>query len=150
MFWDNFIKLCNQINKSPTSVISDLGISRGSVTHWKSGKVPHHDTLLKIANHFGVTVDYLLGKTDVPNSPETATTPTDTLSPHETEVIKAYRAQPDMQPAVDKILGVIEDGYILLYDAAQSENNRPPRITKMTVERWEALKNAPETDDDLL
>ena len=79
MFWDNFIKLCNQINKSPTSVISDLGISRGSVTHWKSGKVPHHDTLLKIANHFDVTVDYLLGKTDDPTAPELKSNASDTL-----------------------------------------------------------------------
>ena len=61
MFWDNFIKLCEQINKSPTAVISELGISRGSVTHWKAGKVPHHATLLKIADYFNVTVDYLLG-----------------------------------------------------------------------------------------
>lgn len=60
MFWNNFISLCEQIGKSPTSVISELGISRGSVTHWRAGKVPLHATLLKIADYFGVTVDDLL------------------------------------------------------------------------------------------
>lgn len=68
MFWNNFVKLCNKIGKSPTAVISELNISRGSVTHWKAGKVPHHSTLLKIADYFGVSVDYLL-KTDEQPSP---------------------------------------------------------------------------------
>lgn len=67
MFWNNFVNLCNNKGKSPTAVISELGISRGSVTHWRTGKVPHHNTLLKIADYFNVTVDYLLGKTDDPS-----------------------------------------------------------------------------------
>ena len=75
MFWENFIELCNNKNKTPTSVISELNISRGSVTHWKSGKVPHHNTLIKIADYFGVSVDYLLGKTDTPESPKSALSP---------------------------------------------------------------------------
>ena len=47
---------------SANAVAKVLGCSSGSVTSWKNGKVPHHGTLLKIAKHFGVSVDYLLGK----------------------------------------------------------------------------------------
>ena len=39
----------------------DLGLSRSLFSDWKSGKsMPKTDKLLKIANYFGVTVDYFL------------------------------------------------------------------------------------------
>ena len=60
MFWENFVKLCENARKSPTGVVSELQISRGSVTHWKMGKVPHHSTLITIADYFGVSQATLL------------------------------------------------------------------------------------------
>lgn len=89
MFWNNFIKLCEQINKSPTAVISELGISRGSVTHWKAGKVPHHSTLIKIADYFKVTVDYLIGSS-VP-APEIKSNAI-ILDPAKTRMIPVYES----------------------------------------------------------
>jgi transcriptional regulator with XRE-family HTH domain len=62
MFWENFIKLCAEKGKTPTSVVLDLGYSKGTVTHWKNGHVPQVLALHKIADYFGVTVEYLLGK----------------------------------------------------------------------------------------
>lgn len=62
MFWSNFLRLCSERKKSPTSVITELEISRGSVTNWKNGKTPHAATIQKIADYFGVPVDQLLGK----------------------------------------------------------------------------------------
>ena len=62
MFWSNFLRLCNERKKSPTSVITELKISRGSVTNWKNGKTPHATTIQKIADYFDVPVDRLLGK----------------------------------------------------------------------------------------
>ena len=61
MFWKNFLILCNERGISPTAVVVELGLSRGSVTSWKEGKMPYQRTLQKLANYFGVTVDYLLG-----------------------------------------------------------------------------------------
>lgn len=60
MFWKNFINLCNDKNISPTTVVTALKISRGSVTGWKKGTVPTDTTLQKIADYFGVTPEYLL------------------------------------------------------------------------------------------
>lgn len=60
MFWETFLELCNKKSTKPNPVAKELGISSGAVTSWKNGKVPHHSTLIKIADYFEVTVDYLL------------------------------------------------------------------------------------------
>lgn len=64
MFWKIFLELCEKNNIKPTAVVVKLNLSRGSVTHWKAGKVPKTPALIKIADYFGVTVEYLLGKED--------------------------------------------------------------------------------------
>lgn len=44
-----------------------LGIDRSTYTKYESGKSkPDSDMLIKIADYFGVSIDYLLGRTDVP------------------------------------------------------------------------------------
>ena len=69
MFWDNFVALCNENDTKPNPVAKQLGLSSGSVTSWKNGKVPHHSTLLKIADYFNVSVDYLLtGQKETPTA----------------------------------------------------------------------------------
>lgn len=62
MFWNNFVILCNKIGKSPNGVCADLGYSTAIATKWKNGAVPRDTTLKKIADYFGVSVDYLQGK----------------------------------------------------------------------------------------
>ena len=62
MFWKIFLELCVGNNISPNALAKELKISSGAVTKWKDGSVPHHSTLLKIANYFNVTVEYLLGE----------------------------------------------------------------------------------------
>ncbi len=62
MFWETFSELCAEKKVKPGRVAREIGVSNSATTHWKSGKVPHYDTLLKIADYFGVSVDYLLGK----------------------------------------------------------------------------------------
>ncbi len=64
MFWERFFELCRRVGKSPNSVARELGISSGAITSWKRGVVPHHGTLIKIAEYFGVTVDHLLGSSE--------------------------------------------------------------------------------------
>lgn len=61
MFWDNFMRLCNQAGKYPNTVAAEVGVkSTGTVTGWKNGANPRQTVLLKLADYFGVTVDYLL------------------------------------------------------------------------------------------
>lgn len=62
IFFERFAELCKEIGETPNSIAKILGISSGSVTAWKNGTEPRNKTLSAIADHFGVTTDYLLGK----------------------------------------------------------------------------------------
>ncbi len=57
--------------------------------------------LLIICRSLGVSVERFYG--DYIDSQKTL----NTLTPHETKVLTAYREQPEMQHAVDKLLGVV-------------------------------------------
>ena len=59
MFYDNYVRLCNSVNKSPSAVAIEIGISKPTVTRWKSGSVPTHATVVKVADYFGVPVEDL-------------------------------------------------------------------------------------------
>lgn len=74
MFWEIYSNLCASRKSSPNRVAKELSISSGAVTEWKKGRTPQSSTLQKIADYFGVTVDYLLGK-------EPSPVPTSNLSP---------------------------------------------------------------------
>lgn len=56
----------------------------------------------------------------------------DKLSDHEKKVILAYRNKVDMQPAVDRLLGVEDEVLIPTVKAARSDgNNQPIEIVKL-------------------
>ena len=46
----------------------EIGLSTAIATKWKNGSIPKGDILVKIADYFDCSVDYLLGRTDNPNS----------------------------------------------------------------------------------
>ena len=104
-------------------------------------RFPEPETLVKISKIFGVDINYLFG---------IITKPGLTLTPHETKVMTAYRSQPEMQPAVDKLLGVDMDGYVTVYAAANSASNHKHTITRIPKEKWDEIENEPNTDEELL
>ena len=58
---NNFKKLRD--NKSQALVASELGISQRAYSNYENGtREPDFTTLAKIADHFGVSIDYLLGR----------------------------------------------------------------------------------------
>lgn len=59
MFYNNYVRLCNLIKKTPSAVAIEMGISKPTVTRWKSGSKPNHATALKVADYFGVPVEYM-------------------------------------------------------------------------------------------
>lgn len=65
MFWDNFYNACLAKNIKPSAVVQKLGLSGGSVTTWKK-RPPSAETLLLLADYLDCSVDYLLGRTEVP------------------------------------------------------------------------------------
>lgn len=72
------------------------------------------------------------------------------LTEHELKLLKAYRSQPQMQNAVDRLLGISDGSEFTVYAAAKSTDDHAPRMIKKSKEEWAAIENAPDTDDDLL
>ena len=62
MFYDNYVRLCNSVNKSPSAVAMEIGIAKPTVSRWKTGSKPNHATALKVADYFGVPVSELTGE----------------------------------------------------------------------------------------
>lgn len=61
MFYENYVKLCNSINKKPSAVALEIGISKSIVSRWKNGGGLTDATAQKVAEYFGITVEELLG-----------------------------------------------------------------------------------------
>ncbi|MBQ7767589.1 MAG: helix-turn-helix transcriptional regulator [Oscillospiraceae bacterium] len=57
-------ELCKENNESITTMCKEAGVSRASLSDLKMGRNQSlsAETLSKIAAHFGVSVDYLLGE----------------------------------------------------------------------------------------
>lgn len=62
MFWDNFYDLCLKNGSSPNKIAKEIGISSGAITKWKNGTEPTPSKARLIADYFGVSVDYLIGR----------------------------------------------------------------------------------------
>ena len=68
MFWNKFVELCEMNNIKPNPLGKELGVSSASLTKWKNGAIPGAETLVKIADRFDVSVDYLLDRTEQKNA----------------------------------------------------------------------------------
>ncbi len=69
-FYSRFEQLCNDRGVTPTQAARDNGISQPAVAMWKKrNSTPQANTVQKLADYFGVSVDYLLngeGKAPIP------------------------------------------------------------------------------------
>lgn len=68
MFYDNFLRLCNQKGVSPSAAVVEMGFQKSVVTRWKKS-IPTDANKLKIANYFGVSVDELIGDAENEKKP---------------------------------------------------------------------------------
>lgn len=66
MFYERFVQLCAGNNEKPTTVLKKIGVSSGNLNNWKNGTSVKSDILMQLSEHFNVSVDYLLGRTDEP------------------------------------------------------------------------------------
>ena len=63
LFYDIFCSLCQAHGLKPGGAAAKIGFSRGNINAWKNnGSSPRHDLLVRIADYFDVSTDYLLGK----------------------------------------------------------------------------------------
>ena len=108
MFWDNFVILCNNKGESPNRVCANLGYSTAIASKWKNGSIPRDTTLKKIADYFGITVDYLIGKTEEPLPRPEIKGNAIILDPSKTRMIPVYES-------VSAGFGTIPQNLILEY-----------------------------------
>lgn len=66
--FDRVKSLANSQGVSISRLEEDLGFGKNSLYSWKT-KTPNGDRLAKVADYFGVTTDYLLGRDDPEQQP---------------------------------------------------------------------------------
>ncbi len=94
--YEIFVKLLEKYGVTAYKVSKATGIAGSTFTDWKNGRsVPKQDKLQKIADYFGVTVDYLITGVEEPQQKEIVLTPKD---------------ERDIAKDLDRIMGEIRKG----------------------------------------
>lgn len=87
-----------------------LGITKTGISYWENGRsVPDNEMLLKLADFFDVSIDYLLGKTDIETKIDKSTYYGDY-----DEVVEYLKDNPEHLDAYKRILN--DDHFALLFD----------------------------------
>lgn len=142
------IKQCRKAKHlTQKELASVLGTSASTVGMYEQNRrEPDIATLIQLATFFTISVDELLGLTNGRTHHDSF----GELTQQDRILLRAYHEQTDLQPAVNRLLGLEENGRILLWTAASSAHHQPEQVIAMEKSEWEAIKSAPETDDPLL
>ncbi|AYG01332.1 helix-turn-helix domain-containing protein [Lactococcus allomyrinae] len=84
MFYEILQELAKKNKKSLNQIESDLGLSKNTLYNYKKS-IPTGDKLSELAEYFGVTVDYLLGREESKNNEE--------LTEEENDLVAAFRME---------------------------------------------------------
>lgn len=69
MFMNIFIDFIQKKSITPYRLAKETGISQGLMNEYKNGKrQPNLQNIIKIADYLDCSVDYLVGRTDNPDS----------------------------------------------------------------------------------
>ena len=67
-------KLRTEKKYSQKDLATILDVAQNTISNWEKGvREPDHSTLIKLSDHFNVSIDYLLGRTNIRNPYETET-----------------------------------------------------------------------------
>lgn len=119
----NIDLLSAQKGVNKTNALAECGAGKNFISNIMKGSDPSIAKVEQVADYYGVSIDYLLGRTTAPElSMQFQTT-------KEQQLIAAYKAHPELQLAVDKLLGIDE---VTVYAAARSSSDEPPHKVKMS------------------
>lgn len=139
LIFNRIIDLCDKKNITVSNIVDMFATSKSAMTAWKKGNILP-DTLAKIAEYFGVSVDYLTtGKGEI------------TLTPNELEMLEIYQKFNEHEQA--KLIGRLEE----IYDRKMREENIGVQVARtidgepvrqpVTPEILEQIKKLPEDTD---
>lgn len=81
MFYDRLVTLCRLNGTNITEVaVTHLQVASSAPAGWKKGASPRSDVVIRAAEYFGVSADYLLGLTDLPVPPTSSPATEDVCS----------------------------------------------------------------------
>lgn len=83
IFYDEYIRLCNSISKSPTAVAKEMGLAGAHVTKWKKGSTPTDATILKVCDYFNLPHDHFSAEKQKEKAASPTSSPSD--GPEETK-----------------------------------------------------------------
>ncbi len=147
-----------------TQAAQKIGVSDGTYKNYEQGKrEPNGDKIVTIANAFGVTTDYLLGRPDAkpPEDPIKLAAQEFHLDSAQRGILAAYLyMDPDDRKQFIAYIKQIVDGVdkedkselkmSRVYEAARSTNpNNAPHFAEYPEEELKKLDDDPDTDFDL-
>lgn len=125
-FKDLIYRRRKELGLTMEDVAKVVGVSKATVKRWESGEIENikRDKIVSLADALHTTPAYLMGWVDNETSDIE-------LSVNEKQLVLAYRNHPEMQDAVNKLLG-IDDNSIIADDIVKTINNakKVPLIKK--------------------
>lgn len=95
LLFDNVKNLCQSKNITIAQLEREVGVGSSSIQKWKKTS-PSAENLIKVADYFGVTVDYLLGRNC-------------TVSTKGRDLAKKFDALPSTKQAlIEQYIGVLQ------------------------------------------
>lgn len=67
VFYRNYLKYCAIKGESPSGAAIAIGMSNAAANGWKNGKIPSQITQVKLADHFGITIEDLMEENENPS-----------------------------------------------------------------------------------
>lgn len=118
MFYDNFVRLCNEKGVSQAAAARGIGVDKSAVTRWSKGAVPRGTTLYKAADYFGVSVAELLGSNDRKDQEENTTKVAEVAKKEDgiDVALEALRNQPGRRALLSATKGMSEAQVLRLAD----------------------------------
>ena len=140
--------------ESLNTVFLNSGVGKNFKSNLKNAN-PSLGKLTMLANYFGVSVDYLLGKTDeAAPAGEKKTAPALPLTDAEKQIFISYRSNQAFREAVDNILRLMpkEDPKAVLgagriFRAARSSDDHDAELLPADAALLDKLDKLPDTDE---
>lgn len=164
MIGDTLKQLRTKQGLTSEELCSKIGIKGGSYRNYeRNDRKPDYDTLVKLADFYGVSIDYLLGRPDAkpPEEPLDEFARKEHLKSLEKVFMKKYLALTEEQrdKVLDFLRGVLAEETAAqasklkmsrVYEAARSDDpNNAPHFAEYPEEELKKLDDDPDTDFDL-
>lgn len=90
-FYDRFVALCKLKGVTKSKALEEMGFAKSLAIKWKNNPAasPHANTISVIADYFGVPIDELMGRAELPTD----------------ELLIALSSRPDVRELAERALG---------------------------------------------